>query len=99
MSMRIISETTLRKFGEEHADAREALETWIKTVRKAEWSKSQDVLGTYPTADPVGDDRAVFNIRRNKYRIVVKIHYRRLIVWIRFIDTHAAYDEIDASTI
>lgn len=98
--MRIISEKALREFGQQHPDAKESLETWKQVVKEAKWEKQQDILTSYPTtADPVGADRAVFNIRRNRYRIVVMIHYVRQIVYIRFVGTHAEYDRIDAATI
>jgi mRNA interferase HigB len=63
------------------------------------WKTPQDIKSDYPSASILGDNRVVFNIKGNHYRLVVKINYAFSLVWIRFIGTHAAYDRIDATTI
>lgn len=97
--MRVIKRKTLIEFGKSHADARDALEAWYHEARRARWKSYHDVRRQYATADMVPKDRVVFNIRGGNYRLIVHIHYRTQIVFIRFVGTHAAYDEVDASTI
>lgn len=75
-----------------------ALDSWFHEVREAEWTTPVDVLRSYANASIVGD-RVVFNIKGNDYRLVVAIHYRRQIVFIKWIGTHAQYDKIDARTV
>lgn len=96
--MRIIAKKTLNSFGDHHPDAREALRAWHADVRKACWKSPTDIKRVYANASIVGNNRAVFNIRGNQYRLVVAINWRAGIVFIRFIGTHAAYDRIDAAT-
>ncbi|SHJ79310.1 mRNA interferase HigB [Hymenobacter daecheongensis DSM 21074] len=97
--MVILTERTLREFGEKHADAKEALKVWYAQVEYAEWATWSDVKASYPSADYVGNDRYVFNIRGNRYRLIARIHFNIRTVYIRFIGTHAAYDKVNASTV
>lgn len=97
--MVILTERTLRDFGEHHADAAEALRIWYAQVSLADWGSWSDVKSSYPTADYVGNDRYVFNIRGNRYRLIARIHFNIRTVYIRFVGTHAAYDKVNASTV
>jgi mRNA interferase HigB len=97
--MRIVAIKTLSEFWSQHTDAKSALESWYAEARDASWRGPQDILDHYGTADVLPDNRVVFNIKGNRYRLVVKIHYNTGIVYIRFIGTHAEYNRIDAETI
>jgi mRNA interferase HigB len=68
-------------------------------VRAADWSKPTDIKETFRSADILANHRVVFNIRGNKYRLVVAVHYRGKRIYIRFVGTHAEYDRIDAATV
>jgi mRNA interferase HigB len=57
------------------------------------------VKNRYRTASFCGDNRVVFNIGGNKYRLVIEVQYRAQIVWVKFIGTHARYDQIDVETV
>lgn len=92
--MRIFSKGTLRAFWEEHPDARASLEFWYDTVDKTSFANPNEVIQFFNTADIVGNGRVVFNIARNKYRLVVKFEYERQFVFVRFIGTHKEYDQI-----
>lgn len=72
-----------------------ALDSWFQEARKARWKSSADVKSSYAHASIVGADRVVFNIKGNAYRLVVAVDYRRGIVFIKWLGTHAAYDRID----
>jgi mRNA interferase HigB len=99
--MRIIALSTLREFWSRAGrhDAEQALRAWVYIVRAADWSKPTDVKAMFRSADIVANDRVVFNIGGNKYRLIAAVHYRGKRVYVRFIGTHAAYDGIDATTI
>ena len=99
--MRIIAKSTLRKFWEQVAyrDARGPLESWHEEAVKAAWISPQTVKSTYRNASICGNNRVVFNICGNKYRLVVEMQYRAGIAWIKFIGTHAQYDKIDVETV
>jgi len=66
---------------------------------KANWASPADVKTAFAKASILKDGRVVFNIAGNKYRLVVWINYTYRVVYIRFIGTHAQYDQIDAQTI
>jgi mRNA interferase HigB len=71
----------------------------VSVVRAAEWSKPTDIKEMFRSADILANDRVVFNIGGNKYRLVVAVHYRGERVYIRFVGTHSEYDRIDAVTV
>ena len=94
--MRIISKKTLRDFYEQpnYADSKSALESWHYEVLKRDWNNPNEIKAQYKSASVVGDNKVVFNICGNKYRLIVKINYVTKIVFIKFIGTHKQYDKI-----
>ena len=97
--MRVITKGTLRSFWAEHCDAEEALKAWYAEAEKAIWKNPAQVKAKYGSASILGNNRVVFNICGNKYRLVVKCNYAYGTVYIRFIGSHKAYDKINAETI
>ena len=93
----IVSRKKLRVFWESNPDSEETLKTWYKVAMQANWNSSNQVKAQYRNASVVGDNRIVFNICGNKYRLVVKFNYAMQWGWIRFIGTHPEYDKIDVS--
>jgi mRNA interferase HigB len=97
--MRIIAKSALRKFWEKYPDAEQPLKAWHDEVRKADWNSFQDIKKQFRSVSIVGNDRVVFNIKGNNYRLIVLILFRRGKAFIRFVGTHKEYDKIDAKTI
>jgi mRNA interferase HigB len=97
--MRVISKKALREFWETHPDARAALEAWYEDALRVEWRTPWDVKNAYGNASILAGNRVVFNIKGNDYRLVVKIHYDRGQIYIRFVGLHRDYDAINAETI
>ncbi len=97
--MRIISRKALREFWNRHPDAQEPLRAWHSRTKKAVWETPIDVKADYANASIIANNRVIFNIRGNHYRLVVAIDYQYGIVYIRFVGTHTDYDQIDAATI
>lgn len=97
--MRVVAKSTLREFWLKHADSEQALKSWYQEADKSIWKHPNDIKVEYPSASILANNRIVFNIKGNSYRLIVKISYNYQMVWIRFIGTHAEYDKIDATTI
>ena len=99
--MRIISHSTLIAFytNPQYRDSKDALEAWYFEAKHAEWRSPMDVIQHYPKASIIADNRIVFNIRGNKYRLIIKFHYKAMIGYVRFIGTHKEYDAINAEKI
>jgi len=97
--MRIIARSTLETFWMRHAEAKEPLKTWYADVTRAQWFCAQDIKNDYASASFVADNRVVFNIKGNKYRLVVAVSYKIQAVYIKFIGTHAQYNRIDVATV
>jgi len=95
----IVSKKLLRMFWERHPDSEVTLKTWYQVAMKASWQNSNEVKDQYGNASIIGNNRVVFNICGNKYRLIVKFNYQMQWGWIRFIGTHAEYDKIDALNI
>jgi mRNA interferase HigB len=99
--MRIIARSTLRDFWERlgHGDAEQPLKAWFREAERADWAGPADVKRQFATASIVKNNRVVFNIAGNKYRLVVRINYPYRVVYVRFIGTHRDYDEIDVGEV
>jgi mRNA interferase HigB len=97
--LRIIAKKILREFWEIHPDCEQQLKSWFKEINKAVWKNSNDIKSEYPSASILINNRFVFNIKGNKYRLIVKINFEYEMVWVRFIGTHAQYDKINANNI
>jgi mRNA interferase HigB len=97
--VRVFNRSTVRAFADAHADAREPLFAWFAEVEGASWRGPDDLKTRFPSASFLAGNRVVFNIKGNKYRVVVAIKYEFFAFYIRFIGSHAEYDAIDAGTI
>ena len=93
--MRVIAKKTLVAFYTEHRDAETAIEEWHEKTQEAEWENFAQVKETFKSADFVGNNRIVFNIRGNHYRLVALVLFKVKMVYIRFIGTHGEYDKIE----
>jgi mRNA interferase HigB len=98
--LRVFSRHTLVEFWKKHPDAEQPLRLWFAMVQRAAWSAPADVRAVFGSADFLANNRVVFDIKGNTYRLVAQIKYGPLfLVFIRFVGTHAAYDRIDANKI
>ena len=97
--MRVIAKRTLRDFWIKHADSEQQLTSWYRETEKAEWNSINELKTEYPNASILKNNRIVFNIKGNNYRLIVKFNFEFQICWIRFIGTHAEYDKINANKI
>ena len=97
--MRVIAKRTLKEFWDIHADAKQPLLAWFDEARMADWRSWTDVKAMYASASSLKGGRVCFNIKGGNYRLIVHIHYRSKIVFIRFVGTYSDYDQIDANTI
>ena len=89
----------LSEYWEIHRDAEQALKAWYSKTKQADWKSTSDVKNDYRNASFIANNRVVFNIKGNQYRLIVIINYHFQIVYLRFVGTHNDYDSIDASSI
>ena len=97
--VRVIARKVLIDFWVRHPRAEQPLKAWFAEVCTASWRRPQDIKNAYRSASFVGNNRAVFNIAGNLYRLVAVVHFNTGVVYIRFIGTHAHYDKINAGTV
>lgn len=91
--MQLLGKPLLEDFKKRHSSARKLLNAWRIEVEKSKWESPQDVKSRYVTASIFADNRVIFNIKGNNYRLVVKIRYYNSIVHIEWIGTHEEYNK------
>lgn len=96
---RIFAKSTLREFWEIYPDSEQYLKTWYDTAKTTSWKNPNEVKLTYGSASILKNNRIVFNIKGNNYRLIAKFNFEKQWIFIRFIGTHAEYDKIDANNI
>jgi mRNA interferase HigB len=96
--MNIYNRSSLILFYKKHPDCRDTLEKWYHDVLSKQWKKPGDVTGDFNTVRTIRG-RAIFKINLNDYRLIVEMNYLKGWVFIKFIETHAEYDKVDAATI
>jgi len=98
--MRIIAKATLRAFWDRHPAATTPLRKWYSMVAVAEWRGPADVKSMFgASVDFVADNRIIFDVGGNKYRLIVRVSYEYGQVLIKFVGTHADYDKIDPRSV
>lgn len=91
--MKVLGRDKLVEFSKRHAAAKGALDAWISDADSSDWKKPQDIKDRYRSADFLADNRVIFNIKGNQYRLVVKVRYQNGIVVVEWVGTHAEYDK------
>lgn len=97
--MRVIAEVVLKQFAAVHPAARLPLAAWLAEVRQAAWTGPNEIKVQFRSASILKNNRVVFNIVGNKYRLVVAVLYPMQLVLIKFVGTHDDYDQVDVDTI
>lgn len=97
--MRIIALNTIRSFYSRHPKCEQALKSWVREAKFANWSSPQELKRQFKSASILSNKRVVFNINGNRFRLIVDVEFRLKIVFIVWFGSHAKYDQIDAKTI
>jgi mRNA interferase HigB len=97
--MHVITFKRLKECWERHPETEEPLRAWFNHAKHAAWRTPIDVKRDFASVSIIANNRVVFNIKGNAYRLVVKIEYHMGKIFIRFVGTHHEYDTIDATTI
>ena len=97
--MQIIARRTLKQFWAKHPQAEAPLRSWYAVVAKSSWKGSADIKARYGTADFISDNRVIFDIGGNKYRLVLHVAYRFKTALVKFVGTHEEYDEINPENV
>lgn len=97
--MVIISKAILKEFSQEYPDAEIALMNWYNETKIANWRNFSDIKKTFNSVDSVGNDRYVFDIKGNHYRLIALIIFKIRTVFILYVGTHKEYDNVDAAKI
>ena len=97
--MVVISKSTLNKFGETHPESKNALLNWYQITKSADWCNYHELKNDFNSTDAVGNNRYVFNIKGNQYRLIALILFEARTLFILFIGSHNEYNKIEANKI
>lgn len=97
--MQVIAKRILKLFWDKHSQAEAPLRSWFAIVNAADWTGPANVKAQFRSADFVGDNRVIFDIGGNKYRLVVHVAYPFRRVLVKFVGTHAEYDRINPEAV
>ncbi|MGI8526722.1 MAG: type II toxin-antitoxin system HigB family toxin [Pseudolabrys sp.] len=98
--MNVIAKRTLREFWQKHPHAKKPLSAWHTIVSKANWTTPAEIKAAFGTnVDFVKDNRVIFDIGGNKYRVILHVSYQYKSALIKFVGTHDEYDAIDPETV
>jgi mRNA interferase HigB len=100
LNMQVIARRTLREFWARYPHAEGPIRAWVAVAAKARWANPAEVKRQFgSTVDFVGDNRVIFDLGGNKYRLVVHVSFSFGRLLVKFISTHAEYDRIDPETV
>jgi len=91
--MKVLGQAILIDYSNNHADVASQISAWTAEVKEAKWTTPNDVKARYANASFLSDNRVIFNIKGNKYRLDTKIYYQRQIVIVKRIGTHGEYNK------
>lgn len=99
MCVVIVSKAILRDYVENRPEVKESLNTWYENVSKSNWKSFSEMKNSFNSVDAVGNDRYVFNLKGNQFRLIALIIFRVRTVFILFVGSHEEYDKVDATSI
>jgi len=90
--MDVLGRQALEEFKASHAGVRGQLDAWLAEAEEADWNSPLELKRRYPTASILSENRVVFNVKGNAYRLLVRVSYKSRKILILKIGTHAEYD-------
>ena len=97
--MVIIKKSTITEFADLHPTSKDALNKWYEIAKKADWRNLHDIKANFNSVDYIGNERFVFNIGGNKFRLVAMIFFDKRTVFIRGLFTHIEYNKTDCKNL
>lgn len=93
--MRVIGTDKIAEFVQKHADSQDWMRAWLAEARSGEWRSPDDIKAKYVSASILGNNRVIFNVKGNNYRMEIQVSYKNKVLVIKRIGTHAEYDRWD----
>jgi mRNA interferase HigB len=97
--MKVVNRLVIEDFIKSHQEVSGQLAAWLENIERSDCKTPLEIKSQIPNAGPIPDNRVIFDIKGNKYRLIVKINYNIGLVYVRWIGTHAEYSKINAETI
>ena len=97
--MRVFNKSAIEQYAKAYAPARDSLRAWYAEATEAAWVTPGQVKAQFPKASIIANNRVVFDIAGNGYRLIVSMNYKFQSAYIKFFGTHAEYDRVDAASV
>jgi len=91
--LKLYGQLILDEFKKKYSNARKAIDAWKAEISAAAWKSTHSVKSNFPSADFLHDNKIIFDIKGNQYRVVVKVDYLRQIVLVEWVGTHSEYSK------
>ncbi len=91
--MKVLGLKVLYEFCSTHRDLQEQAQSWVAEVRETSWQTPLDIKTRYASASFLSGNRVIFNLKGNKYRLLVLVNFKSQVVIIKDVGTHAEYDK------
>ncbi|MDQ2922044.1 MAG: type II toxin-antitoxin system HigB family toxin [Acidobacteriota bacterium] len=89
--MKVVGRESLEKFARKHADVRGQIDAWVCEAEEADWQTPDDIKKRYASVSFLANNRVIFNLKGNKYRLDIKISFKNQLILIMRIGTHEEY--------
>lgn len=93
--MRVIGTDKIDEFIRKHTDSKGWLEAWLAEARSGEWLTPNDIKTRYNSASILGENKVIFNVKGNNYRMEIQVSYKNKVIAIKRLGTHAEYKRWD----
>ena len=97
--MKILVLRTIHYYIRKYPNAERALISWVNEFEKIEFCNFNDIKAVYRNASIVGNNRIIFNIKGNDFRLIVSANFKQQACYVIWFGMHKEYDMIDAETI
>ncbi len=98
MKIHLIKKQTIVEYVKENVQSKSAFSSWLAILKWVQWNEPNDIISTFNSADILGksSNRVVFNIGRNKYRMICSYHFGKdkVHLFIKWIGTHSEYTKL-----
>jgi mRNA interferase HigB len=97
--MNIVSKPTIINYINKYPIATTSLLAWHKAFSKKIFYNFNELKAVYNSASIVGNNRVIFNIKGNSFRLIVSVDFKRQFAYVIWFGTHKEYDKIDAAMV
>ncbi len=97
--MNVIVKRAVLYYVEKYPLAKTSLLTWYNEFLEHKFHNFNELKQVYGNASIIANNRVIFNIKGNDFRLIVSVNFKQLAAYIIWFGTHKEYDKINTGTI